>query len=214
MNDRQIGVISETHSTKRIADPYAQYLSGRGFQSFWNHENYQEGENRLSNGVCIIIRKSFLQKFHYQEQTNIWNGHITRTRLITLAGHTLDIYGCYFPARTRTQRREAMQRLQAALNPQAHSLIMGDFNFVIKGGDRFTFTGNQAGWQTEADPEALTWNRIFRRNSAISEIYQPRTTYQCTTRTSRLDRIYSSLRPEQLAAFNSKAWVIDKVVQH
>ena len=96
------------------------------------------------------------------------------------------------------------------MDQRTHTLVLGDLNFVVKGGDRFTFQGNDRGWQTGSDPEADTWDRHL--GDKLSELFQPRMTYQSTTRTSRIDRIYTSLEPTQLVAYETSAWVVDNVV--
>merc|ERR1712078_293240 len=80
---------------------------------------------------------------------------------------------------------------QNSLDPTAHNLVMGDFNFTVYDNDRYSYK-EPIGWK-KADKEAPTWHNLFSSTDKLNEIYQPLSTYHHAERMSRIDRIYTSL---------------------
>ena len=209
MKGNQIGVVTETHGSSIRSDPYAQKLSCMGYRTYWSHEDEEEPHGRASKGVMVALSKAFAAKFAQITRTEIIKGHVIKVRCMTQSGLTLDIFGCYFPANSRTSRRNTMETIRQNMENKAHNLVMGDFNFTEKGGDRFNFCRDEHGWQTTGDPESVKWHEQFDGDHKLNEIFQPRMTYHCNVRTSRIDRVYTSLKLPELACFNGKAWVVD-----
>ena len=112
MKNNQIGVVTETHGNSIRADPYAQKLSCMGYKTFWSHEDEEEPHNRASKGVMVAICKSFASKFAQITRTEIIKGHVLKISCVTQSGLTLDIFGCYFQANSRTVRRNTMESIR------------------------------------------------------------------------------------------------------
>ena len=77
-------------------------------------------------------------------------------------GKGLDIFGCYLPAAGAYLRRQLMDKLCENMNSKAHNLVLGDFNFTNRAGDRYYFSTEGSSWATTADAENAHWDSNFQ----------------------------------------------------
>ena len=119
--------------------------------------------------------------------------------------------GCYLPAGGAHLRRDCMAAMRCHMNPKAHTVALGGFNFTAGGGDRFHWNMGKASWADKGDPETACWRQTFQGDYHLSEIYQPRTTFHNTRWASRIDRVYSSLSHGRLAALSAQARIHDHI---
>ena len=116
---------------------------------------------RRKHGVAIFAKKKFLEQFSRVNFNNrIIKGRICRLELTTADNRKLHIYGCYFSAtNAKGDRTKEMRILQNILDPSAHNLVMGDFNFTVNDNDRYSYK-EPIGWK-KADKEAPTWHNLL-----------------------------------------------------
>ena len=127
---------AETHST----DGHARACSlPQNTKFFWSH-----GPSRHQAGVGLAIKNDFLQNFNPARDDD-WDeiepGRVARLPLRGPNG-SLDLYVCYFPTGTSTEEQAhktaLINKLQAVIRSHHNtlSILMGDWNFVMKKSDR------------------------------------------------------------------------------
>ena len=205
LQKKDFGVITDTHSIEERSLWYDQFFETHGFKIFWSHKVYRNG------GVAIIVRRSFLAQFSCHHRFIVRQGQCIALRLRMANGKGLDIFGCYFPAAGAYLRRQLMDKLCENINSKAHNMVLGDFNFTNRAGDRYYFSTEGSSWATTADAENAHWDSNFQGNKRLTEIHQPRCSYQCTRWCSRIDRVYSSLPHSRLDALDYQARIHDEV---
>ena len=207
MNNKKcdVALITETHSIAERVGWYEQYVETAGFHIKWSHKTTH------SAGIAVITRKTFMTQFSEVRYHTVRDGHCMVMRARTANGQGLDIYACYMPADYAGKRKRLMSKIVRNMNVRSHNMVIGDFNFTHKGGDRFHFDHNPPRWADPGDPEAEHWSEIFANTHYLHEIYQPRMTFHNSRWASRIDRVYSSLRAGRLAALQARAYVLENV---
>ncbi len=199
LRHRDFLIVTETHSTVGKALAEEDRLRRAGFQAFWSHGGHRRA------GVGIIIRSTFLDRFQSYEPRWLEGviGEAATLQLHGLEGN-LDIHAVYFPTgnqgagaqqgdslfQRRCHIRSFLER-QVRPNHSAHTLIGGDFNYVVVKEDRWSNIG--ADWsKVDDEREEDDWNNKLGEQRHIHELYQPHATHSSSHARSRLDRIYSN----------------------
>ena len=160
---------------------------------FWSH-----GRSRHQAGVALAVKTQFLKNFNPVKEKDweeIEPGRMARLSLRGPKGG-LDLYAIYFPTGTlaeeQTLKKVLTLRLQKEMRPQLKvlSILMGDFNFVMKNEDRLCLrTMEHTGRHDK--PTADRFNQLLEEHK-LHELEQPIYTHTNTTAHSRIDRIYSN----------------------
>lgn len=179
--------LQETHST---AGTVAAASAPEDTVPFWSHGT------RHQAGVGLIVRKPFLQKFdpvRRDDWEEVIPGRLAALHLRGLQGN-LSVVTAYFPSGLAQDARMAVRsQLREVLGRRPRSLwiILGDFNYVTKGEDRFCLDSGMFTGARDA-AEQRHWREHVAARTGLREISQPSYTFQSTSSRSRLDRIYTN----------------------
>jgi exonuclease III len=181
---------AETHST----DGHARACSlPQNTKFFWSH-----GPSRHQAGVGLAIKHDFLQNFNPARDDDWDEIELRRVARLPLRGPngSLDLYVCYFPTGTLTEEQAhktaLINNLQAGIRSHHNtlSILMGDWNFVMKKSDRLCLRT----MQNTGDHDKTTAQRFDLLLDAhhLHELDQPTFTHTNTTAHSKIDRIYTN----------------------
>lgn len=202
--------VIDTHGTagKHFAQPPPP-----GCRVFWCAGTAARG------GLALIIKDSFLQKFHEPQWEILVPGRLAVLRLRGPRGG-LNLLPCYFPTGTRQvipaefgggsrdppvpsrdqevtdpsireQRLEMMRIARQHIQPhEALSVLAGDFNFVECHEDRVCKTsGLFTGGSDHL--EARSWRAVMQ--GSLAEMHQAEYTHDGGVSRGRLDRVYTDM---------------------
>ena len=142
--------IQEAHSTNNRAAYLRNQLYNCDVEFFWTAPT-DSREAKSKAGVLLIVRKSFLGQFEFQEElrnvrtncshsaglANSAQGHAIGLRLQNRLTGDLDIWAIYAPPDNAQRRRRLWITIASNVNKSALNAMAGDFNFVECNGDRF-----------------------------------------------------------------------------
>ena len=172
------------------------------------HMYYSSFIDQYKGGVGLVVKRSFLQNFAQSEWEVITRGRIGRLKMSGEKG-SLHIYVVYLDPDCHKQKIESIKALGAKLDPRAHSLIIGDFNFVESDCDRFL--KSTGAWSGNNDQEvAKAWASNIS-SKGIAEWAQPEFTCETGLVFSRIDRVYSSLHAVHNLTDRITCSILDKV---
>ena len=120
----------------------------------------------------------------------------------------MDIYVVYLdPSDTKAQI-SAINVLSCSINHQAHSVIVGDYNFVESNADRFIKQSRS--WSMGDDLKvAASWTEGITAKG-FKEWTQQEFTHENGICFSRLDRVYSSLHTSYYLLNDAFCYVLDR----
>ena len=200
LRDHDFVILTETHSS---AGESLAWHAPPDTTAWWSH-----GTNARA-GVGLILRNSFLQRFHQPscQWEEIVPGRAAVLRLRGPSG-SLDLWAVYFatgiaaelhpqdnapPALVSTlrQRRHMRLRIAGAASPPGRVLtvIAGDFNWVTDPHDRISKqTADLAPTQDAAEEQH--WGAHVATPLRLCELHQSQHTHDSAQARSRLDRVY------------------------
>lgn len=179
---------AETHST--LGHTCACRLPSTA-RFFWSH-----APSRSQAGVALAVNHSFLQHFNAVKDSDWQELMPGRAAKLSLRGSNgaLDLYVCYLhtgtEAATEECKRQLIQRISDSIAPRDTTLtiLMGDWNFVMRDGDRFCRRTLQSTGHTDRSI-AKHFQKALEPHH-FHELEQPMFTHGNTTAHSRIDRIY------------------------
>lgn len=159
-----------------------------------NHEYFYSDLDQFKGGIGLLVQKSFLRNFFPVIREKDWivieQGRVGCLRLRGLAG-ILHIFVCYFDPSCMTNQVASIKRIAGLISSSAHTLILGDFNFVHSDADHFVkASGKWSMGESKVVDEA--WRRQIS-SKGIVEWGQDMLTCETGITISRIDRVYSSL---------------------
>ena len=152
-------------------------------------------------GTMIIINNSLKDMYHIAPRrlADAATGRIQVLRLYPrhnpVCSFPLQIFNFYLPASTHSAKRASLLALLQVKRPKEdmYTIAMGDYNFIEQPGDH---TPESPALRLDNTTRRI-WNRITAKFK-LTELGQPVHTYYhvtdslSTTRTSRIDRVYTS----------------------
>ena len=188
LNKVDFAGFSETHSTHGTIVAASLPSSSR---FFWSHSS-----SRSQAGIALAVKHSFLQHFNPVKDTDwveIEPGRVARLSLHGANG-SLDLVVCYFPTGSASEehKRLLIHRLSTRIAPRdtTLSVLMGDWNFVMRDDDRFCRRTLQSTGQV--DRGTARCFQDFLDSHKLHELEQPAFTHENSTAHSRIDRIYTN----------------------
>ena len=156
---------------------------------------YSSGISARKGGIGIFVKRTFLDAFKNVDWTILVVGRLAR---LTLTGPNgkLCIYAVYLDPSSAENQVQAIHELERSLDPHAHNLIAGDFNFVEFHTDRLAkLTANTSLIEDRKQTEA--WKRLAAQ-CTLQEFEQPHFTCEHSHGWSRIDRVYTDLHKANL----------------
>lgn len=133
--------LQETHSCQAFQSSADSFFAAEGVKCFWSPLSTHQG------GVAIMCSTRFLSRFASAKPNHLEAGPILRLELRSNSGSNLHLYSVYFPTRCPSDRCQRIRELATQLDPTAHSVLCGDWNFTSEDQDRFVFHGSGQGWK-------------------------------------------------------------------
>jgi hypothetical protein len=150
--------------------------------------------DQFKGGISLVIKRTFIQRFFPTTTNDNWQviakGRVARLMMEGPHGR-LHIYVVYFDPSCKTNQIDCISAISAVLDPLAHSLILGDFNFVENASDRFI--KETATWSLGQDGRVAKAWASKMTSKGITEWSQDELTCETGICLSRIDRVYSSL---------------------
>ena len=190
-----VGKLFHDHDFTCIAETRENFERKALMKDFikqWDCAYFSSYIDQYKGGVGIVIKNAFLKSFRSHHWKVISKGRLGRLSLQGDSG-TLHIYVVYLHPSDKCQQKQAITTLNKHLDPNAHSIITGDFNFVIAEADRYSKHLETWSWGDDK-PVAEKWEQDISA-LGIQEWSQDSFTYEGGICFSRLDRVYSSLHP-------------------
>ena len=191
MSNNDVVMVQETRDDyhKRL---YFEQRFGGTHSFFWNSV-----EGGTFGGTLICVKKSFMLQFNNVSHVVLIDGRIQQLTLDGNFGNLSIINTHIDPMLTNNQICGVLDTVLANVKDveHYHTIIAGDFNFELNANDRITLAnGHFCG---RVGQVARHWVALF---GAFSELFQPEYTRSALVSTpagtaSRIDRIYTSLRP-------------------
>lgn len=181
--------LADTHSSREAAIAFEADSRNQHVRSWWSHESPSRG------GVGVVITRKFLANFDSisdRDWEEVIPGRLARLKLRGARGN-LDIWVVYFNPDCRSKRLQSIGKLSASIDKNAHTLILGDFNFVEAEQERWN--KQTANWGSRDEQETKLWQDIIAEKHQVQEWAQPLMTFENHQWASRIDRIYSSRHP-------------------
>ena len=150
--------------------------------------------DQYKGGIGLLVKRSFLRRFRPIERERDWiiieKGRVGCLRLAGPEGQ-FHIYVCYFDPASKSKQCDCIKNMAGFVQPSAHSLFVGDFNFVHAAADHYV---KDTGVWSMGDSKVVddTWQRRIA-SLGIHEWAQDLLTCETGITISRLDRVYSSL---------------------
>eukprot|EP00959_Pyramimonas_sp_CCMP1952_P425984 8922632-Pyramimonas_sp.AAC.1 len=143
--------LSETRETEERKAVLSDYLpDGTAYFSSFLDQH--------SGGIALVIKGTFLKQFSELEWEVLERGRVAVQRLRGAKG-SLYWYTVYFDPCEEDRHIELTRLIAHSVNPAAHCIIFGGFNFVCSCTDRFVKrTGT---WSTADRNAAAEWHRCM-----------------------------------------------------
>jgi hypothetical protein len=175
--------LQETHSTKGRA---SAFVPEQGTTVSWSHDG------RVTAGIGLLVKTSFLGKFACHEWEEIEQGRVGRLKLRGALG-SLDLWVVYSSATDPAARTDSIRKMASHMMPadRALSCVFGDVNSTLNERDRFC---QQSGKWTGR-------NDVSNRNAWLNEMAKPFNSHEWEQHEhthengivrSRLDRFYTN----------------------
>jgi len=168
---------------------------------------YSSFLDTYKGGVCIIVKKSFLERFDKSVKWKV----IEKGRLASLTcrgrGGCLQIIAVYLDPSSIAQRTQSIRHLPSLMRQDVHTLIAGDFNFVMIPSDRISKTTGESQLNRGDRSNTATWSEVLF-SARLSEFAQPMHTCESSFGWSRIDRVFSNIHPADLATMTSSCHLL------
>lgn len=185
-------LLQETHSVPGTTQTYSPPAGSRYFASHLT---------KTVGGVGILVKQSFLERFdpippeddltpfHWEE---IQPGRIACLHLRGPEGN-LDLMVVYMQTgQAKSARDTSRARVAQAVRPPhaALTIIAGDFNYTVRGKDRFCKATGRWSSEVPVTCEELAFRNIVADPFQLYELEQEDFTHDCAVSRSKLDRVY------------------------
>lgn len=147
--------------------------------------------SQYRGGVAIIVKDKFLEEFATVDWKVLEKGWLGRLELHGPKG-ALHIYAVYLDPGSWKKRNQQMQKLVEVCDPNAHNLVLGDFNFTMCSDDRISKTCEANGANFPDRKNSEYWRDICVR-LRLQEFAQDQMTCENSFGWSRIDRVYTNL---------------------
>ena len=133
MRSHDFGVVTETRETReRKMSIDFQFL--RDCKYFSDHIDQYKG------GIGIFIKNSFLSRFPQTDMDSCWKVLVPgRVGKLSLCGPEgmLHIFAVYLDPGDKALRCQHLEKIRTYVTSAAHTIVVGDFNFVEHNEDRW-----------------------------------------------------------------------------
>ena len=174
-------MIQEAHVNNNRAAFLRSQLANSDVEIFWTGDKVKP---KSTGGVILIVRRSFLGQFEYQEELRNVNtkpgfkgglesamGHAIGLRLQSKLKGDLDIWAIYAPSDNSQHRRRLWNTVAGHMNKNSLNVMAGDFNFVESNGDRYYGVTQEFTGQADA-AEARQFRQLIADPRGLVEIEQ------------------------------------------
>ena len=161
---------------------------------------FSTGISAQKGQVSIIVNRTFLDLFDRVDWAVIVEGRVAR---MTLDGPKvkLCLHAVYLDPESLENKFNAIRDLNKAMDPSAHNIVAGDFDFVEHPSDRIAKAS--ANVATSEDCRAAEqWKRHMSHHK-LQEFEQEHFTCEHSHGWSRIDRIYTDLHAANLLCSSS-----------
>ena len=153
------------------------------------HQHIFSHHNTHTAGISIHISFSFLRSCSSYSTFSPFPGYALILQCDSLNG-SLDFVALYLDSRTPTHRIRILHAVLPYIRKHAHTILIGDMNFVEQSGDRMDLDGSLSQLHSGSD------TKFFQKHFGnFQEFEQPLFTCRNSHGLSRIDRIYTSLSP-------------------
>ena len=167
--------------------------------------------DQYKGGIGLFVKREFLERFDKFNFDTSWQvlrvGRIGRLVLEGIYG-LLHIYVVYLDPSDSRHQCSDIDLLGSSLDSRAHSLVVGDLNFVQEASDRYL---KATGTYSLGDDAAVAkqWTSSIASRGLV-ELKQPYHTCEKGMCFSRIDRIYSSLHAASIFLLDTSCVALDQ----